>query len=81
MRRSRCHLSSHLDSGFPAVVHHVQQGVLLAQLLDGHDLLKTQTGDRVHEGFREEHLTHTTHVKKHFMDALSSSSLFRRHDL
>lgn len=62
MRRSRCHLSAHLDSGFPAVVHHVQQGVLLAQLLDGHDLLKTQTGDRVHEGSVKS-VSHTHHTR------------------
>lgn len=38
---------SHLAPGCPGVVHHVQQGVMFPQLLDGHDLLETQTGDRV----------------------------------
>lgn len=49
----RSHLS-HLASGCPGVVHHVQKGVMFSQLLDGHNLLETQTGDGRSEVREEE---------------------------
>lgn len=57
----------HLHSGRPAVLHHVQQGELMAQLLDGQDLVEAQTGDRVHQRFcegRRPHLTHSARADK-----------------
>ncbi len=38
---------THRQFGSPVVVHHIQQGVMFSELLDAHDLLKTQTDDAV----------------------------------